>query len=90
MRGGCFLQRRFIVLILWLISIACAGTSSIIEPVITLPIIVYALYIVISICNTIVFKKNGSILHPRLIINNIIASALTKNGILCRFIDVYT
>ncbi|CAF1362712.1 unnamed protein product [Adineta steineri] len=70
MRGGHFLLHRYIVILLWLVSMACAGASAVLKPLIAVPIVISVLYIALSIYNIVVFKRNGSLFHPKLMIHN--------------------
>jgi hypothetical protein len=70
MRGGHFLVYRYTVIFLWLISMICGGISAIVKPLVTIPIIISVAYIALSIYNIVIFKKNGSVLHHRLMIHN--------------------
>jgi hypothetical protein len=70
MRGGHFLVYRYIVVIFWLISMIFAGVSSAVKPLVTVPIIISLVYIALSIYNIVIFKKNGYLLHRKLMIHN--------------------
>jgi hypothetical protein len=61
---------RYTVIFLWLISMICGGISAIVKPLVTIPIIISVAYIALSIYNIVIFKKNGSVLHHRLMIHN--------------------
>ncbi|CAF1412007.1 unnamed protein product [Adineta steineri] len=77
MRGGHFLLHRYIIILLWLISIICGGVSAVLKPLVAIPIVISLLYIVLTIYNIVIFKKNRSVLHSKLMIHN---NALAGNN----------
>jgi len=85
MRGGHFLLYRSVMILAWLIALGAGGISSILKPLIenssrwkpflTLNIVICLIYIIISIYNIVIFRRNGSLFNRRMILNNSITKS---------------
>ncbi|CAF3929186.1 unnamed protein product [Rotaria sp. Silwood1] len=83
MRGGHFLLYRSVIVLAWLIALGAGGISSILKPLIensskwkpflALNIFICLFYIIISIYNIVIFKRNGSLFNRRMIHDNSIS-----------------
>jgi hypothetical protein len=58
MRGGRFFMCRWVMILAFLIATATAGIMAKYKPFIAVDIFIY---IILSICNIIIFKSNGYI-----------------------------
>jgi hypothetical protein len=77
MRGGHFLMYRSVTILSLFIALAVGGISSILKPIfedsskwkpfLTLNIVICLIYIILSIYNIIIFKRNGSLINNRMI-----------------------
>ncbi|CAF3391074.1 unnamed protein product [Rotaria sp. Silwood2] len=80
MRGGHFLLFRSIIVLDWLIALGAGGISSILKPLIenssrwkpflALNIFICLLFIIISIYNIFLLKRNSSLFNRRMIYDN--------------------
>jgi hypothetical protein len=70
MRGGHFFMYRCIVILAILIAVSAAGVSVQIKPFVALNIGLSLIYIILSIYNIIIFKRNGNLFSDRMIHDN--------------------
>ncbi|CAF1540282.1 unnamed protein product [Adineta ricciae] len=77
MRGGHFLMYRSVTILLLLIALAAGGISSMLKPIfedsskwkpfVALNLVICLTDIILSIYNIIIFKRNGNLIHNRMI-----------------------